>query len=566
MKRFLSTLLAVVLLFSCLSLTATAEEAPHLTVGFPPEPSIPSFENNIFTWYMEEKTGIKFDFVVYSSEYETQLALQIASKEELPDVLLNMHLSDEVRNQYGRDGYFLDLMPLMEEYCETFWSNFSYLSDADKFNLIAYGTDSISGGFYGYPGFEEVTAMITQLPSAINKAWLDAIGEDIPRTIDDLYVVLQKFATEDPNGNGLADEIPVFGSTSGFMMDVITFIMNAFVHVNDTYFWNCTDGELWAPQVTDEYREGLIYLNKLYEEGLISPLVFTMNSTEASTAMKTAISPLEGVTTAGLVTYVNSLNVNTGAETYKEYVAFPPLEDATGMGGYTPQNGNSYIYDCYVTKDCDDVELAMKLLDALSGWDVYNLYAFGVEGAQWVREPGTTNYGTLGMVKKMTATLETMDPTLNPNWGGENEILRNIAASGRVDLSSTGLGWGGGAKYLMKQTITCPDGFVNAIVVDDGSWNAVLSKMNGDNFRLTLAARQLEEPVYKLMYNAEETERIKDFEYENFVKEQRALFVTGALDPNDDDAWQKYVDEMEARGLSEARDMAQVAYDRIAGK
>ena len=43
----------------------------------------------------------------------------------------------------------------------------------------------------------------------INKAWLDKLGMQVPTTRDELEDVLKAFKTEDPNGNGQADEIPM---------------------------------------------------------------------------------------------------------------------------------------------------------------------------------------------------------------------------------------------------------------------------------------------------------------------------------------------------------------------
>ena len=43
----------------------------------------------------------------------------------------------------------------------------------------------------------------------INKAWLDKLGLQVPTTWDELENVLKAFKTQDPNGNGQADEIPM---------------------------------------------------------------------------------------------------------------------------------------------------------------------------------------------------------------------------------------------------------------------------------------------------------------------------------------------------------------------
>lgn len=42
----------------------------------------------------------------------------------------------------------------------------------------------------------------------INRTWLDRLGLAVPTTIEELTDVLRAFRDRDPNGNGLADEIP----------------------------------------------------------------------------------------------------------------------------------------------------------------------------------------------------------------------------------------------------------------------------------------------------------------------------------------------------------------------
>ena len=59
---------------------------------------------------------------------------------------------------------------------------------------------------------------------------------------------------------------------------MVEFLVNAFVYCNDTNVFNVTDGKVWVPYTTDECRQALIYLNKLYSEGLLSPLFYTISA------------------------------------------------------------------------------------------------------------------------------------------------------------------------------------------------------------------------------------------------------------------------------------------------
>ena len=62
-------------------------------------------------------------------------------------------------------------------------------------------------------------------------------GQQEPTTIEELKNVLTAFKTQDPNGNGQADEVPMVGS-----QDMINYLVNAFVCYHQGTF-NVTDGK-----------------------------------------------------------------------------------------------------------------------------------------------------------------------------------------------------------------------------------------------------------------------------------------------------------------------------------
>ena len=55
----------------------------------------------------------------------------------------------------------------------------------------------------------------------------------MPTTTEEFYEVLKAFKTQDPNGNGKADEIPLIGSKDGWNQRPQDFLMNAFVYANN---------------------------------------------------------------------------------------------------------------------------------------------------------------------------------------------------------------------------------------------------------------------------------------------------------------------------------------------
>ncbi|GAB4000577.1 hypothetical protein GCM10029992_32920 [Glycomyces albus] len=92
-------------------------------------------------------------------------------------------------------------------------------------DLIGENTPNLVDAFEKEPGFEELATSpdgnIWGIPAWndcyhcsypsklwMNSAWLDEVGLEQPTTPEELRTVLEAFKTQDPNGNGEADEIP----------------------------------------------------------------------------------------------------------------------------------------------------------------------------------------------------------------------------------------------------------------------------------------------------------------------------------------------------------------------
>jgi putative aldouronate transport system substrate-binding protein len=59
----------------------------------------------------------------------------------------------------------------------------------------------------------------------INKVWLDRLGLPIPSTFAEFEKTLRSFRDNDPNGNGLKDELPFSGTWGGYesVLEFLTF-------------------------------------------------------------------------------------------------------------------------------------------------------------------------------------------------------------------------------------------------------------------------------------------------------------------------------------------------------
>jgi ABC-type glycerol-3-phosphate transport system substrate-binding protein len=93
-----------------------------LTVGIPQDSNIPDYETNAFALYLEEtlNADIEWDYFARNgANYQRQLTLRCTGEEDLPDVIL-LKMTHYLLNQFGEDGYIMDLRPFIDKYGKNF--------------------------------------------------------------------------------------------------------------------------------------------------------------------------------------------------------------------------------------------------------------------------------------------------------------------------------------------------------------------------------------------------------------------------------------------------------------
>lgn len=195
------------------------------------------------------------------------LNLMIASG-EIPDIVGSSRLKDFV-NQYGPEGAFLPLNDLIDEHAPNIKAFFEERPEIEAAIAAADGNiyyiPYLPDGKYGRAYF-------------IRYDWLDALGLDVPETVEEVEKTLRAFKTQDPNGNGQADEVPYFARQWPELIRLVT-LWDGRSSGSDTYHdFYVDDGELKHPYVGEGYAEGIANLARWYKEGLIDAEVFTRGS------------------------------------------------------------------------------------------------------------------------------------------------------------------------------------------------------------------------------------------------------------------------------------------------
>jgi len=215
---------------------------------------------------ISEETGVNIEWErIMQSDWDTKMNLMWSSG-DYPDVIFG-YVDVE---KYGvQEGVLLPLDDLLEKYVPNVTERMA-MENTD----VTAAMRASDGNLYAVPWMSAEGAIV-QRHTFINKTWLDALDLEMPTDIESLTEVLRAFKTQDPNGNGEADEIPFVGEIEAILYDSLPmFGIPRFG--NDMYIDD--NKEVHYAPIQDEYRACLEWMHLLYSEGLLDPDVMTNDS------------------------------------------------------------------------------------------------------------------------------------------------------------------------------------------------------------------------------------------------------------------------------------------------
>lgn len=220
-----------------------------------------------------EETGItlKGTAPIGAGDSRELFNLMIASG-EIPDIVggeFNGSGVKEAFDQYGMEGAFLPLNDLIAEHAP----DIQKLLDENP--TIRSAIAAPDGNIYYIPYLPDGDVGRVWF---VRQDWLDALGLEQPKTVDELYDVLVAFRDKDPNGNGLADEVPYFNRHSEEAIRLVN-LWGARSTGSDSYHeFYIEEGKVVHPYAHENFKVGIANVAKWYQEGLIDKEIFTRKS------------------------------------------------------------------------------------------------------------------------------------------------------------------------------------------------------------------------------------------------------------------------------------------------
>ena len=300
---------------------------------------------------MEEETNIRIEGGFFSpSAWNERKNLALAGG-MLPDMFLSgLNKNDVVT--YGSQGMFIPLNNLIENYGPNIRAMYALYPDFQAECVAPDGNQYYIKGMNGLPFRESGCNLF------INTTWLRNLGLKMPTTYDEFYEVLKAFKTRDPNGNGIADEIPfscIFDGGMDYNMLYWFFSGWGFTMGRD-YLSVDENGKIFLAPTHRYFAEALKFFRKLYAEGLMDQEVFTQRTADlnakgrASTAVLGSYPDWFGDTIVGVERFNDHYNV-------VEPLQGPHSRLWRRISGFG--SGASAV----ITSACKDPALAMMWLD-----------------------------------------------------------------------------------------------------------------------------------------------------------------------------------------------------------
>lgn len=467
------------------------------------------FDSNWQVWQEAAKrTNISLKGTISLSNSNEEEAFNLMmSSGNLADIIGYVDASS--LEKLGRDGGMIPLNDLIKEHAP----NIQKVLDEDaRFRQTAY---SLDGNIYQIPKNQELKAAEFWW---IRQDWLDKLNLKAPTTVDELHDVLYAFRNEDPNGNGLKDEIPLFDRAGWKQPDEYLYLWDTSLEFYPR------DGKMKYEPLEENFKTGVSNMIKWYQEGLIDPEIFTRGASSRDTLLG---GDLGGCTHD----WVSTANYNSTLQETIPGFQMAAIAPPADQNGVVKERVSRYPGVGWgISSQCKDPVTVIKFMDYFFTEEGSDLMNWGIEGDTFTRDADGS--------KHFTDTV--LQSELTPIG-----YLRSIGAQYRIGM--------------------CQDGdYEYATMKEDGIEANKLYNGHDEWFDDSL-------PPYldgkmALKYTSDDETEYKNImaSIKPYVDEKFQSWILGVNDF--DSEYDTFIRELKARGIDRALEINQKAYDTFLGE
>lgn len=322
-----------------------------------------------------DTAGIKVTWdTILNSDWSDKKAVLLAGG-DLPDAFLGSICFSAAEIASNQSTFIA-----LDKYIDENMPNFKAIMEKDP-TMKALATSS-DGHIYGLPSKKPCRPTVAN-QMFINQKWLDNLGLSMPQTYEEFYKVLKAFKDQDANGNGDPnDEIP-YGQ--GYADSTMFFLMpfGMTVGADNTYLMSVKDGEPAYLPTLDTYKEGIKWMNKAFNDGLIDPELFTQD-----TSMRDA----KLMNTEALIGAAPGWTADaTFGPNAAQYAPLPALQGPDGQRYISsdPEHWNYSRNEFLITSNCKDPAALLRWMDQFYTDDASIQTFYGSFGVGVQKDGGT---------------------------------------------------------------------------------------------------------------------------------------------------------------------------------
>ena len=232
---------------------------------------------------LEEATNVHVNWkAIQGDQWGDKISLEMANIKTLPEFVFTAGFSDTDLLKYAKQGVIINVEDLIDNYMPNLCKVFE---QAPEYRTMC--TDE-NGHIWALPWIEQLGYEKTAIQTVgnmpfINVAWLEFLGLDMPKTVDEFENVLIAFRD---NADALKAEFNIDGDIIpmaciiGAGNEDCRILTNGFGEGygdpdDGRHIVVDKDGKVICSALTEGWRKGVEWLHKLYTEDLIDKEAFT---------------------------------------------------------------------------------------------------------------------------------------------------------------------------------------------------------------------------------------------------------------------------------------------------
>lgn len=395
MKKLFALLLALVMILSVAPVFAyadAAEEPFEITIFYTGTCDVDRNESALLKVF-EEKTNTKLHVIEAADDADQKLATLLATGDEI-DVF--RHKEFIVGNKMVSEGFVRPVDDLLE-----YMPNFMGRWNQDTLDLFR----SSDGQLYMLPNMRDVGY------GAIffRNDWMEKLGIEYPKTLDDYYNMLYAFRYNDPDGNGEDDTWGCATEGAGsFQLFSAPFGL-------PLACWLVEDGELYWSDAHPRMQQALEFGAKVFADGIAPVEYLTLTSEETNQLVCNGLCGAWQTVSSGNARRMIALrevdpdatsavlDVPTADGVEEGYVSMSNIVEVTELGA---KSASSAAYITSNVSDEDAVRIA-QFIDWFYTDEGATALTYGVEGLSYNMVDGkpelTEEYQNLDKLRSLGA-------------------------------------------------------------------------------------------------------------------------------------------------------------------